>query len=82
MLRKFFDWLWEMVGKLPSTNARVAVSLVLILATGVKAIIIWVAPPMEWLGFLLILSGLDAAQFMGKRKSNSEYVKALNGSKK
>jgi hypothetical protein len=56
-------WLSE----LPSTNARIAVSLLLALATGVRVLASWEAPPTEWLVFLAAMMGLDVAQFAAKR---------------
>ncbi|HYL22510.1 MAG TPA: hypothetical protein VEU74_12165 [Gemmatimonadales bacterium] len=63
------DWL----GKLPTTNARIAVTILLVLATGTVVLITrftehqWVAPPIEWLSYLALNAGLDIAQFHSKR---------------
>lgn len=61
------DRVWDLLGRLPSTNARIAVTLILWVATGVKAIVIWEAPPWEWLIALFAMAGLDTAQYYGKR---------------
>lgn len=67
VFRAFMDWVLDWIGRLPSTNARVAVSLALYVATGVKVIWIWEPPPWEWLLFLGATMGLDVAQFATKR---------------
>lgn len=60
--------LLEILGKLPTTNTRIAVTLVLCLGTGIKY---WTSatwdPALDWLAFLAAMSGLDAAQFYAKR---------------
>lgn len=60
------DWL----ARLPSTNARIVVSLILATATGVRVLITWTAPPWEWLLFLGTMMGLDLAQFSVKRRTH------------
>lgn len=52
---------------MPTTQTRIALSLVLIAGTGVRVLVSWTAPPWEWLAFLSVLSGLDAAQYASKR---------------
>lgn len=65
------DRLLGWLAKLPTTNARIAVTL--ILATG-TAIRYWAdgswEPAWDWLAFLAVMSGLDAAQFHSKRKTH------------
>lgn len=51
----------------PTTNARVVVTLVLAIATGVRVVGMGWAPPVEWLWFLAGLAGIDVAQFGVKR---------------
>lgn len=58
----------------PTTESRVIVTLLVFVATAVGYIAGWVVPSTEWLGFLAIMSGLDAAQFYGKRKTYKEPV--------
>lgn len=53
--------------RFPTTNARVALSLVLALATGVRVVGMGWTPPGEWLLFLTGWAGLDVAQFGIKR---------------
>jgi len=62
------DRLLEWLGKLPTTQARVAITLVLCMGTGIKVLAAkdW-DPALDWLGFLAAMSGLDAAQFYAKR---------------
>ena len=55
------------LAKLPTTNARIAATILLILATGVSVLVRWTAPPWEWLVFLGASAGLDVAQFASKR---------------
>ena len=64
----------EWLSKLPSTNARVAVSLCCVVLTALAYCIAWEAPEggwEAWLTFLAALSGLDAVQFFAKRKTHS-----------
>lgn len=65
--------LWSIVEKMPSTNTRIAVSLILALATGARVIVShdW-TPGYEWLGFLTLMMGLDVVQFTQKRKTQRE----------
>jgi hypothetical protein len=85
------DRLMEFWGKLPTTQARVTVSLAAIVATTIRYVSsgehvlangqvtqTW-TPSYEWLGFLLLLSGIDAAQFLSKRMTDSDYVAAKKG---
>ena len=57
----------QWLAKLPTTNARIAVTILLMLATGIMTLIRWTTPPIEWLGFLALSAGLDVAQFHSKR---------------
>jgi len=63
-MTRLIDWL----AKLPSTNARIAMTLLLGLGTGVKY---WASanwePSWEWLSFLVLWAGLDVAHFATKR---------------
>jgi hypothetical protein len=73
------DTLNAWLSKLPSTNARIAMTLLIVFGTAFKY---WVSttwePSWEWLSFLLMMSGLDAAQFHSKRKTfaETERIKA------
>lgn len=58
------------VADLATTNARIVVSLVLAFATGVRVLVVWTAPPWEWLAFLAAMMSLDVAQFGIKRKTH------------
>lgn len=58
------------VADLATTNARIVVSLVLATATGVRVLIVWTAPPWEWLAFLAAMMSLDVAQFGIKRHTH------------
>lgn len=67
------DWL----GKLPSTNARIAVTLLCVFGTAVRY---WVStawvPSGEWLMFLAGMSSVDGAVFFAKRKTDANHVEA------
>lgn len=60
----------EWLARLPTTNARIAMTLVLALGTGIKywASFEW-EPSWAWLSFLVAMAGLDVAQFATKRKT-------------
>lgn len=74
MLLKLLHWLvnldrlLELIGKLPTTNVRIAVTLSLVIGTGVVYLhsATW-NPSLEWLGFLAAMTGLDVTQFWAKR---------------
>lgn len=67
---------WTWFATMPSTNVRIATSLLLALATGVRVVGLGWEPPYTWLGFLVIWAGLDVAQFNSKRTTDSSYVAA------
>lgn len=75
-MTRLLAWL----GQLPSTNARVAVTLVCVFGTAVRY---WLghgwAPSGEWLAFLAAMSGIDGAVFFAKRKTDAGYTAANNG---
>lgn len=84
------DSLIQRIGVMPMTNTRQAVTFSLMIGTGVVYLALAVKyaviegarqwePSLEWLGFLLISAGLDAAQFLGKRKTDAAYVAAMQG---
>ena len=72
-------------GSLPTTQARVSFTLgalaltaVRYTASGIGPITTW-EPTYEWLGFMVLMSGLDAAQFFAKRTTDTGYVAAKAG---
>lgn len=67
----------DLLGRLPTTNARIAVSLLLATATGIRVLVTWTEPPWEWLVFLGAMMGLDLAQYAAKRLThhNGEAAK-------
>lgn len=72
---KLNDWL----ARFPSTNGRVALTLLCVLMTAVSYCIAWEAPDggfEAWLAFLAAMSGLDAVQFFAKRKTDASHVEA------
>lgn len=58
------------IAKLPSTNARIVVTLVVLVCTAGRYLLTttW-QPSWEWLVFLAAMSGLDVTQFYAKRKT-------------
>jgi len=66
-MERLIGWL----AKLPTTNTRIAVTLLLCVGTAVKY---WASrtwePSWDWLAFLVVMSGLDVAQFHSKRKTH------------
>lgn len=74
------------LASLPSTNARVAVTLFIAVATAGRYLLsgigfgdfhfdIW-EPSWDWLLFIAGMSGLDLASFYAKRKTDTEYIAA------
>jgi len=65
----------------PTTNLRIVVTLAVYVATAAVYLglaigrlfqldaKVW-APNWDWLAFIAVMSGLDAAQFVGKRKTH------------
>jgi len=68
------------LGDTPTTQVRVIITLACVIVTTAKYVLspTW-QPSYEWLAFLLVMSGLDAAQFFGKRKTDAAYVAATQG---
>lgn len=62
----FLEKLFVALGKMPSTNTRIAVTLVCVFMTAVR-VIAGGDVALEWLGFLLAMAGVDAMQFAAKR---------------
>lgn len=74
-------WLFDLWGRLPTTQARVTVTLGAVMATTIRYVWShtgWV-PDTMWLGFLLAMSGVDAAQFLAKRTTDHVYVATKAG---
>ena len=64
-MNRLLDWL----GKLPTTQARVTVTLAIALGTAVRYFVGGWEPSWEWLMFVAGMSGLDVTQFHLKRTS-------------
>ncbi len=62
---------WRLIANMPSTNLRIAVTLLLAIATGARIVALGWDPPGEWLAFLAAFGGIDAAQFTAKRLTNT-----------
>lgn len=61
--------MFDFVARVPTTNARIVVSLGLAIATGARVIGTTWVPPTEWLLFLAAMLGLDVTQFFVKRRT-------------
>lgn len=70
MLQKMTAWLATM----PSTNARIFVTLLLTCGTAARY---WSSaswePSWEWLTFLAAMAGIDTVQFAVKRKTDGRF---------
>ena len=58
-------WLW--LAELPTTNLRIAVTLVMAIGTGARVLLTSWDVPGDWLTFLTVWAGLDVVQFGTKR---------------
>ena len=82
---------FEIWGHLPTTAARITVTLLAVLATTIRyvtshehvlangSVTAYWEPSYSWLGFLIVMSGLDAASWLSKRMTDSSYVAAKAG---
>jgi len=70
-MKRLMDFLIDVVGRLPTTNARIAVTLLCMLATATVYLAskTW-EPSWEWLAFLVTMAGVDVAQFAAKRMTH------------
>jgi hypothetical protein len=85
---KFNNW----VATAPTTNLRILVTLLLVVGTairywisglfGAEGVELW-EPTWEWLIFLATMSGIDALQHYGKRKTawHPAGLNNINGDK-
>jgi hypothetical protein len=80
-------WIWHFLKTMPSTNVRIAASILAMLGMWFVVLVtatvasIWGRgkgwePSEILLGFLVIWAGLDLGQFMGKRTTDAAYVAA------
>lgn len=76
MLEKLF----AVIAKMPSTNTRIAVTLLLCIATGVRVVALGWEPPLEWLSALTLWLGLDVAQFVAKRSTHKGDTTSVGAS--
>jgi hypothetical protein len=72
--------LLELLGKLPTTEARIAVTLVLAIGTAARYFAGGWEPSLDWLGFLVVWAGLDVAQFASKLVTDHTYAAVRGGS--
>ena len=71
---------FEIVGKMPTTQFRIMVTIVMMLGTAVRywTSITW-QPSVPWLGFLSVMAGVDTAQHVAGRLTDYDYIAAKNG---
>lgn len=69
------DRFLTLVGKIPTTQGQAVISWLLWVSTGGRYLTssTWI-PSYEWLGALLLLSGVSTAQFVAKRTTDHTYV--------
>lgn len=67
---KVIDKALGILGKIPTTQVRIVVTLALTIATGVMYFATDFDPSPHWLGFLALMAGLDVAQFHSKRRTS------------
>jgi hypothetical protein len=60
---------WTWLAELPTTNARIGVTLLLYVWTGARVNVTAWTPPDNWLLLLTVMAGIDAVQFAAKRFS-------------
>jgi C4-dicarboxylate transporter len=60
---------WEWLANLPTTNARIGISMLMAMATCARVLVGDWTPPESWLIFLTVMAGIDVAQFATKRFS-------------
>lgn len=60
-------WTWGWLADLPTTNARIGMTLFIFLGTAVKYWITDKAPDTQWLIFIAAMAGVDALQYGAKR---------------
>lgn len=75
------DWIIERIANANTTNVRILFTILVYGATAFRYLTAtdgW-EPSLEWLGMLLGMAGIDAAQWLGKRKTSTEYVAAQAG---
>lgn len=65
------DYAINKIHKAPSTNLRQIATMIVFLSTAAKYLIAasW-TPSGEWLSFIVVMAGVDVAQFGIKRKTN------------
>lgn len=55
------------IAELPTTNVRIVVTILITIATAAVYLFTGRASDGQWLAFLAVMSGLDAAQYLSKR---------------
>ena len=62
---------WTWLATLPTTNARIALSLLMATSTCIRVVAVGWDPSWEWLTFLTAWAGLDVLQFWAKRTTHT-----------
>ena len=63
------DWIFAKLDKFPSTNARIAVTIVIWVMVACRAMFSVWEPSLELLGTIVTMSALDVGQFAAKRRT-------------
>lgn len=79
MIERPLPYVWHVLGTMPSTNARISLSLLMAAATATRVVGFGWIPATEWLVFLTAWAGLDGLQFWAKRTTDSAHVAAKQG---
>lgn len=72
---RLMKWLSEWLGSFPSTNGRIVSTILVMWATATRYLLSGIFgigswnPSYEWLVFLAVTMGIDAAQYSAKRLS-------------
>ena|SRR5688572_6972055 len=60
-------WLWKRLADMPSTNARIFLTLLIFLGTAIRYWWTDKPPDVAWMTFIGAMAGIDALQFGAKR---------------
>lgn len=61
------NWLWKRLADMPSTNARIFLTLLIFGGTAIRYWYTNDVPDGQWLAFIAVMAGVDALQFGAKR---------------
>lgn len=72
--------MWKFIADMPSTNTRIALTLLIAFFTAVRYLLSGVAgtpawePSRAWLAWIGVMSGIDSLQFYAKRRTYKEGI--------